>query len=296
MNEEDNEHTYDDVLVSVSNPENAKNLIRLATLITTPRATLHILTVTRKQTTFKRDHSWRQGSNLVIEATRYANKLGWVAMPIAKTLDSVPKAIINTAKEVDADLLLLGWFKQVRPISVESSEIVNNVMCDAPHNMGVLKPRTNLLDIKKVLVPITELTEDALLHVVDNILQNSGADGELIHVITKDSERRKEMAEKVLSAKEAQFTSPVKKRIIRSDSVTDGLTDASKEGDLIVIGATPEWRFSEFLFGRIIDRVADNAQCSVLIYKSKKRTMERWTKALIRNIKQKVTFFLLPRE
>jgi nucleotide-binding universal stress UspA family protein len=39
----------------------------------------------------------------------------------------------------------------------------------------------------------------------------------------------------------------------------------TKTYDLIIIGASHEWRIRNFLFGSIPDIVADHAQCSVLM-------------------------------
>jgi len=292
MNEEKITYQCENVLITVSNPKNATNLVRLAAMITTPRATLHVLNITKSTYLIKGSREWRKGSQLVIKASHYANQLNRIAMPLAKTSTSISKSIITTSKELNADLIILGWFSYVTPLSVESSEIIDNVLRDSPCDTAVCKFRDNILKIEKILIPTTEKIDERTLMFADHILKQTGATGELIHVVMKSSESEQKKAQKLLENIAENFVCPVNKRIITSRSVVEGLIKASEKEDLILIEANPEWVFNEFLFGRIVDRVAEKTQCSVVIFEARKISTPTWSKFFFRGIKRKIIIFL----
>ena len=54
-----------------------------------------------------------------------------------------------------------------------------------------------------------------------------------------------------------------------STDVSDAIIKASHDYDLIIIGASNEWRLRQRLFGSLPDKVANNASASVLMVRSK---------------------------
>ena len=57
--------------------------------------------------------------------------------------------------------------------------------------------------------------------------------------------------------------------IVISTDVSDAIIKASHDYDLIVIGASNEWRLRQRLFGSLPDKVANSASASVLMVRSK---------------------------
>jgi nucleotide-binding universal stress UspA family protein len=60
---------------------------------------------------------------------------------------------------------------------------------------------------------------------------------------------------------------PVEKRLIESSSVAGGLARASRDFDLVVIGAAKEPLFRKILIGEIPQKVARYSPASVLVVK-----------------------------
>ena len=60
---------------------------------------------------------------------------------------------------------------------------------------------------------------------------------------------------------------PVQKRLIESTSVAGGLAKASRDYDLVVIGAAKEPLFRKILLGEIPEKVARFSPASVLVVK-----------------------------
>jgi len=64
-----------------------------------------------------------------------------------------------------------------------------------------------------------------------------------------------------------QVEIPVEKRLIESSSVAGGLAKASRDFDLVVIGAAKEPLFRKILIGEIPQKVARYSPASVLVVK-----------------------------
>ncbi|MCF7875916.1 universal stress protein [Candidatus Bipolaricaulota bacterium] len=276
---------YGDVLISIANPETAKQLVTLAHHLTTHQTTFHIVNVTRKGSFLEEERSWRKGSELVMDTTHYAQRLGRVAKPVTATSSSVPEGILNSAEGVEADLILMGWFGRITPVSVRRSSVVNKVLHKAPCDVGVLKSRKNLGNVKKILLPVgPNKLKPKRLAVFDRLLKQSKAKGDMIHVLTPDTsnENAEEMASERLNEAQEMLTGDVATRVIQANSVLRGLLRGSETADLIVIGPGREWVFNRFLFGRTADNLTNRVESSVLMFKGSEHKMVAWSKGLLK--------------
>lgn len=275
---------YEDVLISIANPETAKQLVTLAHHITTHQTTFHIVNVTQKGSFPEEERSWRKGSELVMDTTHYAQRLGRVAKPVTATSSSVPKGILKSAKGVKADLILMGWFGRITPVSVRRSSVVNKVLKRAPCDAGVLKSRKDLGNVEKIMLPVgPNKPKPKRLAVFERLLKKSKAEGNLIHVLTPDTvENSDEVASERLSETKKMLTTNTESKVIRADSVLEGLLTGSETADLIIIGPGREWVFNRFLFGRTADNLTNRAESSVLMFKGSEHKMVAWSKGLLK--------------
>jgi nucleotide-binding universal stress UspA family protein len=69
------------------------------------------------------------------------------------------------------------------------------------------------------------------------------------------------------SLREAGVTAEIS-AVIDTD-VSNAILKASVDYDLIIIGASNEWGFRQWLFGSLPDKVANNASASVLMVRSR---------------------------
>ncbi|MFB6291309.1 MAG: universal stress protein [Candidatus Bipolaricaulia bacterium] len=278
------EFEYDDVLISVANPENAKQLVKLAKLITTSRATFHIMNVTRDKSFPERERSWRQGTELVMDTTHYAQRLGRTAAPLASTSSSIPKAILNAVENVEAGLVIMGWFGRITPVAVRRSSVVNKVLHKAPCDVGVFKSRNTLEEVSKVVMPVGPSNpRHKRLAIVDRLLNQTKAEGKLIHILTPDTgENANEKALERLNEVKEMLSAKTETSIINASSVLQGLLSGSQAADLIVIGPGREWVFDRFLFGRTADNLTNRVDTSVLMFKGSEHKMVAWSRGLLK--------------
>ena len=275
---------YDHALVSVSNPQTADQLLRLACLLTDRSSALHVMNVTREAPFPERVSSWRRSSQLVMDMTHLANRLGRVAKPRATTARSIPKAIVSAVSEVEADLLLMGWFGRVTPLAVKKSRVVNKVLHRAGCDTVVFKSRGELSDVKRVVVPVGGEMNEERIGLVQTFLQQWPVDVVVVHVLTPDSTMEEEDARELLQDPVKRLGRGAEPRIVRASNMVEGTLQVTEENDLLVLGPGREWVFGSFLFGRHADELTNKAPCSVIMFKSAEQIVTAWVRGLFKAI------------
>ncbi|MFW5789883.1 MAG: amino acid permease [Bacillota bacterium] len=172
----------------------------------------------------------------------------------------------------NVDFLMLGW-QGTMNISKISKSLVGQMVRKAPCKVGVLKDR-NLEEIQRVIVPFRgsehatfglDLAgdfcnkEDAIVTVLRVIKPGGDKDIEYNHA--------KSEVEKVLT-KSRDINYEIK--VVENEVVADGIIEETNNDnyDLLIIGASKEWRVKNILFGSIPDVVADSVDCSVLMVRT----------------------------
>jgi nucleotide-binding universal stress UspA family protein len=164
-------------------------------------------------------------------------------------------------------MLLMGWQGGFNVSQIYNSP-VQRIITGSPTDIGVLKSR-GLDQIRSILIPWGGGPHAQLgLEFASRIGQATGANIDVLRIIAPhlDPENMcqdlEEAARPYLGQhKQAQC------HIVPNESFPDGLMkflDESKP-DLVIVGASHEWRVRSFLFGSIPDLVADYAKCSVLM-------------------------------
>lgn len=280
--------TYEQVLISVANPETAGQSVRLACRLTEPSSVLHIINVTTEAPFHKRVALWRKSSQLVMEMTQLANHLGRVAKPLAATSTSVPDSILSAADSIAADLIVLGWFGEVTPLAVRKSAVVRRVLDRARCDTAVLKTRNDLENVHRMIVPVHKNYSKKRMALAQN-LRDETTQVLLVHILASSSEMEGEEAQQLLDALAQQFDPVAETRVVHEADVVDGIVSVAGEKDLIVVGPGREWVFDRFLFGHNADQLANRAPCSVLMYKAKGRKLTAWFLGLLKAIGQRLT-------
>ena len=175
--------------------------------------------------------------------------------------------LIHEAGKREADLLLMGWRGGFSVSQIYNSKI-QRVISDAPADVAVLKNR-GLEKIESILIPWGGGPHAQLgLELALRIGQVTGARIDLLRIVENASDiapETKELQEFVASI--ASGYENVEYLVIQDENVADRMSQQLKDEDynLVIIGASHEWRIRNVLFGSITDIVADAADCSVLM-------------------------------
>lgn len=195
-------------------------------------------------------------------------------------------ALVDEVRELDADLLLLGWRGGFSLGRIHSTPI-RRVMTDAPADLAVLKPRGSR-HARRIVVPWGGGTHARLgLELAVRIARAHCGRVDVLRVVRPGVEAGAEEASlRRVVAQVVGDDAPVTLRVATDASVSDGLfafLDAH-EPDLVIIGASGEARIRTVLFGSIPDLVAEQAPCSVLMVR--RYVPEHWSERVGTGLKR----------
>ncbi|MFQ5975964.1 MAG: amino acid permease [Candidatus Hydrothermarchaeales archaeon] len=180
---------------------------------------------------------------------------------------NISKAIVDTAKARHCNLILAGWKGKVKSSRVIGS-VVGEVIRKSTVNVAVLKSR-GLKDLKKILLPYRGGPHGRVcLDLVRDLMRASDAKLTVIKVLPKGSVKKEAKAlQEVLKQDFDEFQERIDTQVFKGKDIVGNIAIKSREYDLVVIGASNEWKLKRFLFGSIPDGTANKAYCSVMMVK-----------------------------
>lgn len=166
-----------------------------------------------------------------------------------------------------ADLLLMGWYGGFGVGRIYDTP-VQRVMATVESDFAVLKDR-GLESVRSILMPWGGGPHARSgLELALRIARAEGGEVHLVQVIRPDVDP--ERARDALARDVAPIAGDAENLILSvrpAESIIQGIDDAvaERDWDLVVVGASRESRLRRVLFGSIPDRLADRANCSVLL-------------------------------
>jgi amino acid transporter/nucleotide-binding universal stress UspA family protein len=193
------------------------------------------------------------------------------------------QGILTAAYKHNASLLIMGWKGYTKTRNRIFGEITDKVIRFAPCDLMMLKIGESH-KIKNCFLP-TSGGPNAIL--ASTILNAIAADLKLS--VTAGFIASEEALQEEIKAGEERIKGtlhnispdiPQKEKIIKSRTIAGGIAKASRDYDLVVIGAAKESLFHKMLFGEIPEKVARFSPTSVLVVKR--------YEGLVKNIVKKV--------
>jgi nucleotide-binding universal stress UspA family protein len=186
---------------------------------------------------------------------------------VSEAAHDVFQGLISETENRQADMLLMGWqggFSVGRIYNTPVQRIIGQLKAD----VGVLKDR-GLKDIKSIVLPWGGGLHAWLgLEIGIRIARFLDAELKILRLVKAgvDVEDEREELEKSINELADGFDR-VNVVIRESEDVTGGIIREFEENepDLVIIGASHEWKIRNVLFGTIPDVIADRAPCSVLM-------------------------------
>ena len=238
----------------------------------------------------------RERNTLFKWSTRAARNAGIPTYPITRLARSVPDGILETAAEEQCDLILLSWDVTARKSRGQLGAVLDPVIRRAPCDLAVLAyhPQSTRLKLetgqpvfqsKRLLVPTAggphaplaarlalSLTReyDAVVQAVYVVPENAAEE-----VLHQGNERLQQTftalreQEAYLRAGDAAAhgETPLEGQVVAASNVVEGIVQAGKNCDLILIGASEESLIDQVLFGTIPEQVAQQSETPVLMVK-----------------------------
>ncbi|MFW6437317.1 MAG: amino acid permease [Halococcoides sp.] len=253
------------VLVPIARPERALQHVRLAATIANARsgnALVHVLTITQvpEQTASEMVAERAQARVEEIEAALSADGIDTEYVVEGHTCRDIAFDILHTAREDDADLVLMGYPE-------EHQDVTESVEYDAPCDVLFVSepPETGTIDAINVGVGGGP-HHLAALPLVDALADRGAA----VHLIDVHTGGSREDPGTTLQRLADTETATVHN--VRSATIAEGLVStAAENGGVLIIGASRNRRLRQWLFGSTPDRVVDlahGADVPVIVYAS----------------------------
>jgi APA family basic amino acid/polyamine antiporter len=209
-----------------------------------------------------------QRKKMLEKLKTYAELRGVGTRALVSVSHEVVTAVVDTAKEEAANVILVGWKGYTRTKKRILGRKMDALLRQTPCDVIVLKAEErirpdNILVLSGGLWHVSKATE-----VAADIAVAEKSRVTILNVVvnekylTKAREYSKRLKEIVESA-----GAPVITKEIRPETIIGGVVAESMDYDLLIIGASAAKRWEKFAFGPIQDKIAQTAKCPVLVYK-----------------------------
>ncbi len=206
---------------------------------------------------------------------RRAEEAGVAVKARVEVSHRVTEAILDNIRDEDIDLLLVGWKGGLRRGKILGSNLDRFVQ-EAPCDVVVFKVAGMKETLERILVMnapewhVSHATGYAIL-----LAKKHKASITILSVVQTDLEAEKESA---YSARLAEMCRthgvPFEERLVRIRNVVDTVVAEAAAYDLLVLGASSEWRLTQFAFGPMQDQIARKTAVPTLMVRKVTRTEE----------------------
>ena len=207
-------------------------------------------------------------SRMLEKLKRLAESKGIPTRAVVAISHDVVMAVIDTAKEEAADMIVIGWKgytkTQKRVLGRKMDEILRQTPCDVIVLHAEDKLRVeNILVLSGGLWHVSAATETAA-----QIAKAESARVTILNAIINDAHltKAREYARRLTKIVEDEGV-PVITKEVHPETIVGGVVAESMEYDLLVMGASAARRWERFVFGPIQDKIVKNSKCPVLVYK-----------------------------
>ena len=264
------------VLVPIANPRNVNALIDLAAAIAT-RHEGHIIVlrvvVLPEQLPPEREEEYVERERKILEkARRRARQHGIRSTSLIRIGHDAARAILETSREREANLIILGWKGFSSTARRILGEVTEKIVSNARTDIMLVKLKGEELP-KRLLVPTTGgvHAQQAEEYAAD---MAAAAKGSLTLFSVVPPEAQDELIESETARlgkvrdrlSETGFDS-IEISIVRKRSVSEGIVEESKDYDGVVIGAAEQSFSNKILFGSIPEEVARESTKPVIVIK-----------------------------
>ena len=261
------------ILVAIENLAGEHGLVHMAASLARARGgdlyLTHVLTPARQT----------EATSARVELARLVElveSMGVRGIPNLVEGPSVTEAIVSNIRRHDCNVILMGWYNDVDPDSVLGSE--NRRLTKVLDvDMLIFKERGSLPP-ERILVPTSGGSHSLVgVQVADDLATTWDVSLQIVRV-ARDRELRSHQpllerhCDQVRQDTELQMqlmnvTAPIE--VVPSADIVKPIVERSRSSDLLVLGASNDWRQEDYLAGSIPDEIAYQVPSSVLMVRSR---------------------------
>jgi amino acid transporter/nucleotide-binding universal stress UspA family protein len=266
------------VLVPIANPATMDRLINLAAAIAKQKngevLLLKVLTVPEQLSPRQFDATELQKhKEQLYQGRKICDEIGVPSHGIIRVGHNVARAILESSTEHNCEAVVLGWKGYTNSRDKILGNITDTLVRHAHADILLVK-FVGEHPIKKILLPSAG-GEHAQCAEQYSAAFASAFNGSVTvcRVVPKHtSENEKSQVSDLLEKTEERVMKnngevKVNRMIIESDSVSEGIIEAGKDFDTLMVGATKQSIYPQILFGNIPEDIAKRANKTVIVVK-----------------------------
>jgi amino acid transporter/nucleotide-binding universal stress UspA family protein len=279
------------VLIPVANREQARILGKIGALLACNKSgevlALHVVQVPVQLNLSEGRLFLRDGRQYLDDVIRQSKKCDVPVHTIIRLGRNVSHAIRQTAIENASDIIVLGWPGFTKSSGKLFGSVADPIVDNPPTDVIVVRHR-RWRPLKRVLVPVTGgRNSRRAVRIAVNMASAEKPDPAtvtILHVLPPGADEvgriRAERA--VAESMHGVDGVPIETMYVEGDDPVESILSSAKGYDLIVIGATEEPVFTNFLVGTLPERVARGAEVTVMMVKRRSSPIHSFVrKALI---------------
>lgn len=209
-------------------------------------------------------------------AEEVAQEAGVSPSIVVKIAHRVYETILEAVSDEDAELLVLGWrgerpARGGRVLGTNIDFLVQRAECD----VAVLKTVGMKEDLERItLYPGTTVHAREAAQTTAALARDHGAHVTVLSVIPqKEAEEEAiDVAHGLMAIMEEEEV-PVEHQLVYSGSIVRAVAEATRDADLLILGAAPTWALRKYAFGALEDLIAKRAACPVLMFRKGLQTV-----------------------
>ena len=274
------------ILVPFANPDNVPLLMELAAAIARERdgevIALRVAVVPEQLPPSREDPIVQRQRQILELAHEEALKYDIPVTSLVRVGHDAARAILETSRERDCDLIILGWKGYTSTKEKILGEVVDAVVNNARTDVMLVKPADTVkggaapAPLRRFLLPSAggEHAQCAAGY-VGSLVRSLGGTVTLCAVVPPESTEAEKMlvAERLkadrgrLMEENGASDMQVDSRLIPHKSISVGVIEESKNFDAVVVGAAGKSIYPQIIFGSIPEAIAKHAGKPVILVK-----------------------------
>ena len=262
------------IVVPVYNPKTQRYLLELASLLVKKEAgeivPLAIAKAQARLDSPQLDNAIERSRTLLAQAQEVGEELGIATQPELRIEYDVAQGITHLSREVDANLILLGFGNITDFRSRLFGSVINSVLWSAHCSVVVARLLDSPLKIKRILVPVESINTLGLRPVqIAQTLVGKETEITLLHACpSQTTKERKTMLHKRLEAVAERFFPgvAVDVRVTAQNNFVRAILNDSRQCELVILRSQRQRvGVNSLTLGATTEPLLNNLNCSVIL-------------------------------
>jgi len=249
---------------------------------------LHVVQVPMQLSIYEGRRFLKEARPLFEEVIRQARELDVPVRTMIRIGRHVGKAIVDTARKRNANLILLSWPGFTRSEQAAFGRVIDHVAQNPPCDMAVVRFKRREPP-RRILVPTADgpnvrLAVEMAVSMGRQYEQQYGEKVTItaLYVCPPEADSAVERrGREAIAHAVAGFDFPIEGKVVSAPDVVTGILQQAEEHNLVVMGASEERLFERMVFGTVSERVARQCPKTTIIVKRYQGPVISWLKRLL---------------